>query len=614
MNPNLDMQTQDAHDRFTEICHNSDEYPQVQLRKQEPHEALFGERQYRSLQERECSLFDRAASVITFWETGRRNQFPNDEEAIWDMETLWSHLHRSDQDPHVRHVFVSADNSRSPLSCSMDMFKLVCTYHQVNPSFLEPVHAFGRQTEPLDLCLAQFKGSDTLDCLTEGLPELPKIGRSGREIQLSYLLRSVESSESGKGVWDWQIRQVANYHSFDVETGRAFWFTVKADDVFEDRIKKTSPLLRIPAKAETQDGDVSLYLQASLATHLVYLCWCDENWRQFINETEAGIRAIVTPASKAIVDDLIDRESSLLSAYPKPLRDSRSQTMYSQSQSMSGTLATTIDPEKNKMSMLSRMANGTSSTLSSWLRQEKSKQTDPELGGHCAACPTDTSPPPPQPDTWEVLNQFRFKDVQTLHKHSEIIHRASLALELDMGVLNDICTFYSHTAATEFRGKVACEGAISNFIKEVQSIARRLETRLQQMRCLAITLGQSIQLYERLLQQRTSHIGNWFAEIAHENTKQMQVITDKTLKETTSMHVITIATLIFLPATFVATFFQSGVLLWKEDGADDMTRPFIWKRDSLMLFLSFCGPLTAATIGGWLFMYVRLRKSTRRKL
>ncbi|KAK1533583.1 hypothetical protein CPAR01_10291 [Colletotrichum paranaense] len=94
----------------------------------------------------------------------------------------------------------------------------------------------------------------------------------------------------------------------------------------------------------------------------------------------------------------------------------------------------------------------------------------------------------------------------------------------------------------------------------------------------------------------------------------MQVITDKTLKETTSMHVITIATLIFLPATFVATFFQSGVLLWKEDGPDDMTRPFIWKRDSLMLFLSFCGPLTAATIGGWLFMCVRLRKSARGKL
>lgn len=74
MNLNLDMQTQDAHDLFTEICRNSDEYPQVQLRKQEPHEALFGERQYRSLQERESSLFDRAASVITFWETGRRNR------------------------------------------------------------------------------------------------------------------------------------------------------------------------------------------------------------------------------------------------------------------------------------------------------------------------------------------------------------------------------------------------------------------------------------------------------------------------------------------------------------------------------------------------------------
>ncbi|KAK1701204.1 hypothetical protein BDP55DRAFT_640792 [Colletotrichum godetiae] len=542
-------------------------------------------------------------------------EFPDKEEVIWDMESLWLHLNRVDQDPHVRHVFVGAENSRSPLSCSIDMFKLVCAYHQVNTSFLEPVHAFGRQSEPLDLCLAQFKGSDTLDCPTEGFPELPRLGRSGREIQLSYLLRSVESSESGNGVWDWQIRQVANYHSFDVETGRTFWFTIKADDTFEDRIKKTSPLLRIPAKTETIDGDVSLYLQASLATHLVYLSWCDENWRQFINETEAGIRTIVTPASKAIVDDLIGRESNCLSAYPKPLRDSRNPTMYSQSQSVSGTLATTLDSEKNKMSMLSRMTNGKCSTLSSWLRQEKSKMADPEIG---AQYPTntwtmDTSPQPPQPDTWEILNQFRFKDIQTLHKHSEIIHRASLALELDIVVLGDICDFYSQITATEFRGKVACERAISNFIKEIQSIVRRLETRLQQMRCLVITLNQSIQLYERLLQQRTNHIGNWFAEIAHENTKQMQVITDKTLKETSSMHVITIATLIFLPATFVATFFQSGVLHWNNDKTEEMAEPFVWKRDNLILFLSFCGPLTAATIGGWLFMCVRLRRSARRR-
>ncbi|KAL0779033.1 hypothetical protein CaCOL14_003517 [Colletotrichum acutatum] len=547
------MQTHDAYDRFTELCRHSDKYPQAQLRNQQPHEALYGERQYESLQERECSLFDHAASVITFWETGKRNQFPKEEEAIWDMETLRLHLHRGDQDPHVRHVFVGADNSRSPLSCSMDMFKLVCSYHQVNHAFLEPVHAFGRQKEPLDLCLAQFKGCDTLSCPAEGSPELPKLGRSGREIQLSYLLRSVESSESGNGVWDWQIRQVANYHSFDVETGRAFWFIIKADETFEDRIKKISPLLRIPAKTETQDGDVSLYLQASLATHLVYLSWCDENWRQFINETEAGIRTIVTPATRAIVDDLIDKESSFLSAYPKPLRDSRNPTMYSQSQSMSGTLATTIDSEKNKMSMLSRMTNGTSSTLSSWLKQEKSKHADPELGGQYPTCnTTDTSSQPPQPDTWETLNQFRFKDIQTLHKHSDIIHRASLALELDIGVLGDICDFYSQIAATEFREKAACEVSICRFIKEVKSIVRRLETRLHQMRCLAISISQSIQLYERLIQQRTNHVGNWFAEIAHENTKQMQVITDKTLKETTSMHVITIATLIFLPATFVA--------------------------------------------------------------
>lgn len=68
------MQTHDAYDRFTELCRHSQKYPQEQLRIQQPHEALYSEKQHQRLQERECSLFDHAASVITFWETGRRNR------------------------------------------------------------------------------------------------------------------------------------------------------------------------------------------------------------------------------------------------------------------------------------------------------------------------------------------------------------------------------------------------------------------------------------------------------------------------------------------------------------------------------------------------------------
>lgn len=43
-----------------------------------------------------------------------------------------------------------------------------------------------------------------------------------------------------------------------------------------------------------------------------------------------------------------------------------------------------------------------------------------------------------------------------------------------------------------------------------------------------------------------------FAESAHRSADEMQHLADKTSRETASMHIITVVTLIFLPATFVA--------------------------------------------------------------
>ncbi len=106
-------------------------------------------------------------------------------------------------------------------------------------------------------------------------------------------------------------------------------------------------------------------------------------------------------------------------------------------------------------------------------------------------------------------------------------------------------------------------------------------------------------------------------ESAQETAKQTKIIAEKTAIETTSMHVITFVTLIFLPATFVAvrtalllfsqrskwssnltyaqTFFQSGVFTW----SDDDTR--------YIPFLAICLPLTVATLGAWLFVFMKMR-------
>jgi hypothetical protein len=58
--------------------------------------------------------------------------------------------------------------------------------------------------------------------------KISSLGRSGRDFHMCYNLKSVERYPSASH-WLWSIRQMAVYHSFDVETGKTFWIVLKAN-------------------------------------------------------------------------------------------------------------------------------------------------------------------------------------------------------------------------------------------------------------------------------------------------------------------------------------------------------------------------------------------------
>ncbi|TEA14979.1 hypothetical protein C8034_v002825 [Colletotrichum sidae] len=173
-------------------------------------------------------------------------------------------------------------------------------------------------------------------------------------------------------------------------------------------------------------------------------------------------------------------------------------------------------------------------------------------------------------------------------------------------VLGEMHAYYDEVVKSEL-GSGAHIGIIDGFLEDLRSISRRLETRRAQLQALSVHLAQCIQLYELILQQRSNHISNTFSDTAYESTMQVKNIADKTARQTASMHVITVVTLIFLPATFVATFFQSGVLLWNEAGSENMTEPWRFEAGNFRLFSAVCGPLTTIIVGIWLGVYLRLK-------
>ncbi|KAF3797155.1 hypothetical protein GCG54_00009125 [Colletotrichum gloeosporioides] len=568
-----------------------------QADEREPLDFLEAERLWSPFSdpERVPTLFNTPGAKLDVWETGLRNKFPEDILSLSKPDAIRKHFIRSEKDPHIRHVFIGSNDSRSPMNCSPEVFRFICAYHQVEPFFLEAVLSFGRQPYPIDYCLAHFRSKTLVECKAPVSHALPKFGRSGNSTHVSYLLRSVEHS-GAKGIEGWQIRQAANYHTFDLETGRSFWFTIKANKIFKNRIKDLTPRLRIPTKPETADGNIVPYLKASLDTHLLYISWCDEGWRDFINDFETSIRNIVLPAKTALVDDHINPESSQYDVLPWALQQKRRQRTMSHGQSRANTGLTSNHSEKRAPSTVQERVFSFSHSFFGL----KTTKPDEEQGLQSENAANHRQTLNSGLDPSGSLDKLRIKDVQTLYSRSELMQRSLLVLELNTGVLRDLHVYYSNLTKTELKDP-KYKDVVDDFLRRLESIIRRLETRRAQLNSLSTHLTQSIQL-------RSNQIGMDFADVAHESNRQMNMVANKTSRQTASMHVITVVTLIFLPATFVATFFQSGVL-----AQDDDTGAFSFQRESFRLFGLVCGPLTAVTIGTWLVVFVSLKWKAKKQ-
>lgn len=117
-------------------------------------------------------------------------------------------------------------------------------------------------------------------------------------------------------------------------------------------------------------------------------------------------------------------------------------------------------------------------------------------------------------------------------------------------------------------------------------------------------------------------------EEMHQSTKRMEemtactkILAEKTEKQTTSMHIVTLVTLVFLPGTFVAvryglpsfrkyaevltasqTFFSSGAFQWDQNNPESSQMPY-WKPGFFALFAEICFPMTGGIILLWYLSY-----------
>jgi hypothetical protein len=130
----------DPYDRLIESCRNSSQYPYTLLNETTTRSVLEGYHDH--LKRNDAALFDDSNPCLAFWEAWPGTQRFK-KIKIRDNKGLTEHLVRDGVDPNCRHIFIESDNSRAPLNCTSDMLKTLFTYHQVDPSFLDSLFAFG---------------------------------------------------------------------------------------------------------------------------------------------------------------------------------------------------------------------------------------------------------------------------------------------------------------------------------------------------------------------------------------------------------------------------------------------------------------------------------------
>ncbi|RSL72950.1 hypothetical protein CEP53_000901, partial [Fusarium sp. AF-6] len=560
----------DSHDRLVDLSENWTLYPCNLLRPLQLSSILERYRQW--LKNDEKRLFDPTAEDIALLEL-RDGDDVYRQENFRHYEGLRKHLRANRKDPKSRFFFIEAAHSRAELSCSRDSFSYLCCFHQVDPKFLDFVSSFGSADEPLDYHMTGFASHITMASGGERLLDIPKLGRSGWELRAQYLLRSLEQDTNLDGTTTYNVRQMAVYHAFDLGSGKALWINIKANGLMKNRIKQASA--EFPALGSDAMGNLAGCFVATLAAHMVHLEWCDEDWRECINDIEGKIRSVLTKAQTARIDRRprgVQRTFTLAST----LCASRTST---------GGFPEKLMPATSRFKKWIRSAfvrrklyggatdnSGAlpSQSMSQLLREAKANDRD-------------------QIDRLMVLDTFSFDEVQQLHYFGELLERFRLVLDLNDQALRDIAeTYQGLEEREEFPGEIrdSCKKEIASFIRSVHRIRRNLQIRKTQVKSLKAWLREGKALFDGILQYRNVQIGRIFTESSEVQSEKMEGIAVKTEKETISMHVITFVTLAFLPAMFVAVHRaqKSGM-----NGHNDKC-PTMADEDNHVVFKIYQGP------------------------
>lgn len=505
-------------------------------------------------------------------------------------DDLKNRLSLDKPDPRRRFCFIQSKSSRDALLCSRAQLCMLLSRQQVMPAFLDFVFTFEPRENPHNLTSFQYE--DKLSPLNQE-PATEALQKSGVRIQHCFNILGIECDEKDTDLW--KQRQVAAYHSFDVHNGNAFWIILKGNATVQHRMKQAADasLKRNPLFPKSISGS----LQQALQEHLLILKWGTENWAPYLDSLEesCGRHTKITryPEIQQLVDDT-------------PIRRVRRWN--------TGTIPQ-ITPIKKRSSTLNSFGRQALHFIEPGMR--RASRAIPRLQRGDTGLSAQTQKMKLNDDQLVLDDLVSFKGLQSLNAIIVDLYAAASVIDQNKSVITDVRDRYLELGASalfemhlEGEELKRCQDAINEFVRQTRLFESRLNSFQGLLRVILQRAEQGREMYNHIFQARNTRVAEFMGLAAQASAESMQECTEQMHLKTISMHLITVFTLIFLPGTFVATIFSSGIITFGDDGSSGFG-PNIgdWKvrEAGIKLFFIICLPMLSCTLGLWCLAYTSAR-------